>query len=177
MLGSKKNGVCGGLGRVPTTHRLRHRSCEAVNPIIRARQHQSLAQVIGFVLPSREQEQEDPVRADSIYETAVDCLRANARSDGLVFKENVAYGFRRNLWAMKGVGVTLSFLGTLVCLVAFATEFQDADVFRLAPLGTAALNACLLAWWLVRIRPDWVRLAGEAYAERLLASRDSLVKE
>jgi len=41
-------------------------------------------------------------------------------------------------------------------------------------IAGALLNASLLAWMMLRVSPEWVRLAGIAYAERLLAACDSL---
>jgi hypothetical protein len=160
-------------GGPPTTRRLRHRSRD-MNPIVRARQHERLAQAAGVAFPSADDEMENPAHADSIYEAAVHHLRQNTRNDPLIFKENVGYGFRRNLWAMKAVGVTLSLCGALAAILAYAVHGDAGGALQLTAAGTAVANACLLAWWLLRIGPEWVRLAGEAYAERLLASCDSL---
>lgn len=157
----------------PTTRRLRHRSRD-VNPIVRARQHKRLAQETGVAFPSADDEMENPAHADSIYEAAVHHLRQNTRNDPLIFKENVGYGFRRNLWAMKAVGVTLSLCGALAAILACAVHREADSRLQLTAAGAAVINACLLAWWWLRIDPKWVRLAGEAYAERLLASCDSL---
>jgi hypothetical protein len=43
-----------------------------------------------------------------------------------------------------------------------------------ANLSAIAIVALLLAWWLVRIRPSWVKIVADAYAQRLLASIDEL---
>ena len=43
-----------------------------------------------------------------------------------------------------------------------------------ANLTAIAIVALLLAWWVVRITPSWVKIVGDAYAQRLLASIDEL---
>jgi hypothetical protein len=36
------------------------------------------------------------------------------------------------------------------------------------------VSALLLAWWIARVKTSWVRLAADAYAERLLGVCEKL---
>jgi hypothetical protein len=160
-------------GGAPTTRRLRHRN-HGVNPVIRARQHEKLSELMHAPLPMLQEEIDDPIRADATYEAAVLFLRENTRAAALVFKENVAYGFRRNLWATKPAGIFLSALGTAASVAAiWYRPVVNVNAWLMGAVP-AVLNAMLLAWWLLRINTDWVRLAAEAYAERLLATTETL---
>jgi len=91
----------------PTTRRLRHRNRD-LNPVIRVRQHEKLSELMHAPLPTLQEEIDDPIRADATYEAAVLFLRENTRAAALVFKENVAYGFRRNLHARRAYPVRRS---------------------------------------------------------------------
>lgn len=160
-------------GGAPTTRRLRHHNHE-VNPVIRTRQHAKLSELMHAPLPSPQEEIDDPIRADATYEAAVLFLRENTRAAALVFKENIAYGFRRNLWAMKSAGIFLSALCTVATIAAIWYRLAvNLDAWLIGAIG-AVINSMLLAWWLLRINSDWVRLAAEAYAERLLATTETL---
>jgi hypothetical protein len=157
----------------PTTRRLRHRNRD-LNPVIRARQHEKLSELMHAPLPTLQEEIDDPIRADATYDAAVLFLRENTRAAALVFKENVAYGFRRNLWAMKPAGIFLSTLGTVASVAAiWYRPAVNVDGWLMGAVPVV-LNAMLLAWWLLRINSDWVRLAAEAYADRLLATTETL---
>ena len=87
-----------------------------------------------------------------------------------MFDEHCSYGFRRNLWGLKGVGVALGIVGvavTLGLLVAHGTLGIEVDVPRV--VAATVLSAALLLCWSFWITESWVRIPAEAYAERLLA--------
>jgi len=127
-------------------------------------------------LPSEIEEMADPEGADVRYDSVCLYLRDTTRNKAtfpLVFAENVNYGFRRNLLGMKYAGIALSLAGTASAL--FATIIgMKGDTLDLPPIPTiaAVLNSVLLAWWILRINSEWVRMAAFAYAERLIGACD-----
>lgn len=163
-------------GGTPTSVLLRHRS-RHLNPQTRARYHARLAQHLGRALPSAAQERRDPIAADEVYASCADFLREKTRDKDkfpLVHAANREYGFRRNLWGMKPAGITLG----LICLAAaIAPAFSDSIPLPSEPiriLVAAAAQAVLLVFWTLRVTPEWVKHTGFAYAERLLATCESL---
>ena len=84
----------------------------------------------------------------------------------MLLKENINYGFCRNLLGMRPTGVATSLLGFAAC-VAAGLHYRSTTPWFLA-------IACLafLARWVFTIRPDWVRIPAVAYAERLLECLD-----
>lgn len=92
----------------------------------------------------------------------------------LLFQENVNYGFRRKLWAMKPVGIAISILSLAALALVTQIEARADAVPWFANLTAIAIVALLLTWWLVRITPSWVKIVADAYALRLLASIDEL---
>ena len=161
----------------PTTAMLRH-SDPRLNVNTRARYHKRLSSMLPEIsLPTAEQEKANPADADAVYASCGDYLLAKTRDKErfqLLFQENVNYGFRRNLWAMKPVGITIS----IVSLAGLATttwwEARTDAVPWFANLTAIAIVALLLTWWAIRITPSWVKIAADAYALRLLASIDEL---
>ena len=175
-------------GGAPTTRLLRVR--ESPNRITLTHWRSKLEKLTGDRLPTEVEELEDPVAADQHYESAVHVLR-NATYDAkkfpLVFAENVNYGFRRNLWGMKPYGIIISVLamtcswGISISSVYPIVESElfnlvkNPDVILLMRLTGTIFNTAIAAIWLFAIRPQWVRIAAEAYALQLLGALDTLV--
>ena len=161
-------------GGPPTTRILRHRD-HHLNAHTKARYHQKLRDIVPDIkLPDSQREAADPDAADRVYESCVDFLREKTRDQarfGLVHEENMNYGFRRNLWAMKGVGVTSSLVGLAGILLPTVLECRVASVEPLA-IGTLVITGLLL--WTIRVNISWVEVAANLYAERLLAACDEL---
>jgi hypothetical protein len=91
----------------------------------------------------------------------------------LLFEENCQYGFARNLWAMKPVGITICVL-SLAPMAFLAYRQHGADGAEPLTLVAIAGAVIMLVVWLFWITPKWVRVPSEAYADRLLAALDSI---
>lgn len=160
-------------GGAPTTQLLRHEGTS--NSILRERWHKSLAKLIGTALPTADEERANPAAADSVYEAATKVLISKTRDPKkfpLIIKENTAYGFCRNLYAMRWVGIPIAAIGAAAAAVVAA----QAESLRAGILGYActALNGLILLAWIFRVRAEWVRTPALAYAERLFEATESL---
>jgi hypothetical protein len=163
-------------GGRPTTVKLRHRS-KLVNPHTLARYHAVAAGLIGKPIPTPSEEQADPLAADFVYESVVDLLRIKTRDKKkfpLVFTELVNYGFRRNLWGMKPVGLTLASVCIAVQLLVFTRKIVATGSVDPILLVMTVANALAILSWIFLIGPDWVRRVAEEYADRLLEATASL---
>jgi hypothetical protein len=164
-------------GGKPTTRMLRHGDAQ-INSRTRTRYHAKLTGMLPHLrLPNPAQELEDPIEADIKYASCVDFLIAKTRDNKrfrLLFEENMSYGFRRNLWAMKPAGIAMSLvcLGALVLMTVLEARSDAVPWF--ANLTAASIIAMLLVWWCFRITPAWVKAIADEYALRLLASIDEL---
>lgn len=162
-------------GGKPSSQLLRHRNRDA-SPQKRNKWRKAIENVTATPLPSAASEKSSPDEADNSYDTAVSILKEITRDkdlDGLLLKENIGYGFRRNLWASKPVGVFTSLLSVLVCAGAIAFEnWGNMPLSKwkvdLQAVGALLLSTFLLVWWVSRIKKDWVRKQAFKYAERLL---------
>ena len=149
-----------------------------LNVHTRIRYHGRLRSMLPDIsLPSAEQEKANPTDADAAYTSCGDYLLSKTRDRErfqLLFQENVNYGFRRNLWAMKPAGVATSIVSLGALAFITRLEEQANAVPWFANLTAIAIVALLLTWWVVRITPSWVKTVADAYAGRLLASIDEL---
>jgi hypothetical protein len=152
-------------GGMPTTRMLRIRETTNNREQLQSRR-QKLEALLGQPLPTAAEEQADPQRSDERYIFATRTLIARVRQERdrhrLLHTENIAYGFRRNLLALKPIAVTLLFL------------LLGADIAAL-PLGrepllvsaAIAVHVVVLIGWLTAVRSGWVMRQGNSYAERL----------
>jgi hypothetical protein len=159
-------------GGPPTTQLLRHKNPE-VSPQMRNTWRQALEELYGSALPTAASETKAPEKADQAYEAAVFRLRERTREAEkypLVFKENVSYGFRRNLWALKPTGICLAGASTLACAAKIA--MANFTEWTIESHAVIAFVACvvLLVWWLMAITKTWVRTPAFEYAKRLLGA-------
>jgi hypothetical protein len=140
--------------------------------------HSAHKRILTRAGPDREeQEQADAALADSKYASCVDFLLSKTRDKErfqLLFQENINYGFRRNLWAMKPVGMTIAVLNLGALAVITALEARTDSVQWFANATAILITSFLLTWWLVRITPNWVKTVADAYSIRLLACIDEL---
>lgn len=159
-------------GGPPTTQLLRHRNLD-LGKDIRAGWHRSLEKITGLALPTSASESRSPQQADAAYESAVFQLREKTRDVDrypLVFKENVSYGFRRNLLALKPVGLILSVCALFASLAKVLTDIYNGFGVTLHP--SMALLSCtfIAVSWIMVVNSDWVRTSAFEYAKRLLGA-------
>ena len=174
-------------GGKPTTQLLRHRD-PTIEGVTKRRYHAFLAGKINVPFPDRDQEASDPVAADDSYQSGVRWLLNHTRpEDGkkfdLIFKENVAYGFRRNALGVKPFGLVVAVASLLwvsvIERVFLNSGHQFIDLVALARMpepATASLvvSAAMMVVWLLFFTRSSARTAAFTYAETLLRACDSM---
>lgn len=138
--------------------------------------------VAGLALASPQDEEANPEQADAGYDSAnrwlLERTRDHARFD-LLFSENMNYGFRRNLLALKPIALVMDAIALILVIGMVVASWQGQF--------TGTISALSSEWWVsvviimghtllfvLYIRPDWVRKVAETYAHQLLAACDSL---
>ncbi len=163
-------------GGKPTTRFLRHR--DAPNKVILIRRHRKLQELVSDIhIPSEREEAANPSGADEVYDACVGVLRQKThdrKQFPILYEELVSYGFRRNLWGMKPLGITVGVVGVLAISVLIALHVCQVRPLPPVAILTAAGEVFMLAVWLFWITPAWVRIQAETYAEQLLASMENL---
>lgn len=170
-------------GGKPSVQLLRHRDPH-LDPITKQRHHNFLATSLKISLPSPEEEQENPNAADQIYESATRWLLEKTRDTKkfpLLLKENIAYGFRRNLLGVRWAGIVAVTLSLIwISLVGGLIRTETPYLATNLPVTTVAAyggSVLLLSVWIFGVSSRRVRVAAFAYAERLLAACETLRPE
>ena len=174
-------------GGKPTTQLLRHRD-KTIEEVTKRRYHSFLAAKINEPFPDKDQEANNPEAADEVYQSGVRWLLNRTRPDDgkrfdLIFKENVAYGFRRNALGMKPVGLIVS-LGSLLWVLAtegalFSPSHRFIDLKALSrmpepAIATLIVSAVMVVAWMLFFTKASARTAAFTYAETLLRVCDSI---
>jgi hypothetical protein len=169
-------------GGMPTTIALRHRD-SSLDSVSKQRYHAAITAKLEIATPTALEENADPAKADDIYIGATRQLRELTRSNKqLLLKENIAYGFHRNMVAMKPVGI-------LSCVLGFVYGLLIAKILEVTPVHfvadrfadpglpaglTLLISSALLVSWLFYFDNDVVKRMGFVYAERLFECLASL---
>jgi hypothetical protein len=160
----------------PSVRKMRH-SDTSINVHTRERYHQKAGQLLQMSMPTEASEREGPQSADQVYEAYSNLLLERTRDKKkfpLVFQELTNYGFRRNLWGMKPIGLTLSAICVFSQLVWVLSGLFAHQLPSALTVSSLLIAIFLLLCWMFIINPEWVRIAANAYAERLLAASETL---
>lgn len=157
-------------GGKPTTAMLRHRDTR-INRHTKERYHAGLRALgAAFSVPTAGDEQRDPASADERYESAMDEIRRRAKiaRDKAVHRENISYGFYRNLLGLKPLGMGLA-MACLVVLVAFDWSVVGDDWAAISPVSVGGLVLLVLdlGVWAFLVTAGQVKHQAEAYATAL----------
>jgi hypothetical protein len=163
-------------GGAPTTLMLRYLGSK-FKQVTLERYHKKLGTMLNLAIPSPELERTDSIKADNMYQSFVDFLKEKTRdkkSFPLVFAETVNYGFRRNLWGLKSIALVVASLAFVVSAISVYFQIRSSESISVSSLFSLSLNALLLIIWSCWINVGWVRVAADAYAQRLIASCENI---
>lgn len=162
-------------GGKPTTLILRH-SDNTLSDTQKQRYHTLIASESGIALPDAATEQQNPQKADEIYDTAVKWLIERTRDKQrhhILLQENISYGFWRNSLAIKPAGIAFA-LASLILFGVHVALLEDIRQLSTKTIFSPLISlACLLCWWHCIIAAN-VKKAAYAYAKALLAQSENL---
>ncbi|OGU18005.1 MAG: hypothetical protein A2076_13875 [Geobacteraceae bacterium GWC2_53_11] len=171
-------------GGKPTTQLLRHRDRNIEGPTKR-RYHAFLSRMINLPFPNKRDEETNPVDADDIYQSAVRWLLNHTRDKSkykMIFDENIAYGFRRNAYGLKIIGMCMCIAtsGWVLISEGIVKVGEESGVnFFPANASTAAnislaVSVVMLMVWISYFTKTTIRNAAFTYAETLLRACDKI---
>ena len=163
-------------GGTPTTQLLRHRG--EANPILRERWHLQLANLLGRPMPTAEEEAANPAAADALYEAGTKLLIGktyNAKMHSFVYRDNVNYGFCRNLYGLRGLGIVASSIGAIASIGA-GVYFITQGKAQLLPWACTGTCLAMLLWWFLTVTAAWVKVPAWNYACHLFAAAENVSK-
>lgn len=172
-------------GGMPTTICLRH-SDNFLEDYTKQRYRDLIKSKLDMDTPTQLEEQENPAFADDIYRSVARRLRELTRDNkALLLKENISYGFHRNMLGMKPIGIVTSVIGLIYFFIVTETVSIEPLVFNfihilnpgLSGVITFAISASLLMSWLFYFNEASVKRIGLVYAERLFESLNHLPRK
>lgn len=173
-------------GGAPTTILLRHAD-KTIDSVTKSRYMKRLALLISNFTPTTaEYEQANPEKADELYSSASNYLREHTRDKTkypLVFKENIAYGFSRNIRAFRSLGIFITLFSLLVS--SFVTYLALETLESMSPmaimqeipfpyLGLIAIHLSMIWVWIFLVTENWVKVRAFAYAKRLYSACEKI---
>jgi hypothetical protein len=166
--------------KLPSVAMLRHRDIR-LDSHTKCRYKVFLAAHIpGLIFPDTAAEAANPAAADDAYQSATNWLLARTRDKkmfGLLFEQNISYGFRRNMLGLRlfGVGISLAVLAATIIAaihqIVIGRQIDSTLVFG------AFVALAALSFWSMVVKSNWVEAAATAYARELLAACDSLMEK
>ncbi|MFC0342998.1 hypothetical protein [Epilithonimonas hispanica] len=159
-------------GGAPTTQLFRWND-DKIDMHTKTRNHKKMESLcpIGYAV-DESFELQNQTKADEIYIAWTKFLLGKTRDQNLhsiIFKENMAYGFRRNLWGLKpyAISIIVLLIGTIYGFFVFKTGVWQIDDFPQVFFIAEIFLIIFLLFWLLRVTKSWIKLTAFAYAERL----------
>lgn len=166
----KENGLFKHWGGKPTSMILRH-SNDHLDVHTKKRFHTKLEQTIPDIkIPTHEEEMENLQAADVIYDSCTKFLISKTRNISkysLLFKENINYGFRRNLWGMKTWAIGIIAICILVHSFMITQKFTSIETVKTKDWMLLGVFILFALFWSIMVNREWVKTTAFAYAERL----------
>jgi hypothetical protein len=157
------------------------RHCDSrIDAITKARYHNRLSTMCQTVSPTIENEQTDKKGTDIIYTAWSNYLRGQTRDKSkfnLLFQENINYGFRRNIFGVRRLGIIVSFLCVLANIGWGYTTYKSGVSLIINQFISIGTSGILLMCWVFVFSTEWVRVPANAYAERLTEAIDVLFEK
>ena len=171
-------------GGAPTTKILRY--CDpTLDKFTKQRYRNKLVNLVpNFKNVTLAFEAKNPNEADEYYRSATKYLLEYTRSTSkypLIFKENIAYGFSRNLLAFKGTAITIILLSFLISLAflffkisEFWVDWKSLAVIPAEYYVLFSIHIIFILVWIFMIDEEFVKIRGDAYAIRLFSACEDI---
>ena len=151
-----------------------------LDKITKAKYHEQLTHLVeGTTAPTIEQEEADPSSADEIYTAWSNYLRRNTRGEKfpLVRKELMNYGYRRNVYGMRPIGILVSLISLVTCAIRLYFVYRSTSQYDEALILAGVFSLVFSVLWIFQFTANWVRIPAVEYAKRLAESVDILSKD
>ena len=175
----KEKGLWKSWGGAPSTQLLRWRNSE-INVNTKKRYHNRLNILCALDnTPDPNFEQSNPDEADEAYQAWTRFLISKTRDNkkySVLLKDNMNYGFRRNLWGMKNYALSLIVILMASTFIYYWVTTKSPNV-TLYPVEFAIAEIILsviLLFWVLVINKNWIKVPAFAYAERLLETVEEI---
>lgn len=147
-------------------------------PVLRARRHAAIRALFPDVpVPTAAEEAAERGAAQDRFRAITTLLIGRSRNKEkhpLLFEENCNYGFRRNMYGMRWLGVATAAVTTLALGLQIYTLFLRREHLAVMSLALEAVNGGMLLVWIFWVNEQTVQKGAELYAERLFETLDTV---
>lgn len=153
-------------GGTPSISILRHNN-DLISPPAKFKYHSVLANKSKISAPSVEFENKKPEKADEIYSAWSDFLRGKTRDVKkypLIFKENINYGFRRNLLGIRWYCICSALISLLIVLSPSLGSLSLSE----SQIAIGLFLAVYVFIFSFVVSKDWVKTVADAYSRNLI---------
>ncbi|CAA0235195.1 hypothetical protein ABKPCSM17A_02309 [Acinetobacter baumannii] len=165
-------------GVLPTTQLLRH-SDTTFSKTHKQKIHEILSSKSPIVLPSEQEEKNDPQIADEIYYQVTVWLKEQTRDEKILLNENITYGFVRNSLGLKPIAFLVCLIVLVILAILFTINYEysynDYDnliIFikkiKMALWLTFMSSILMPLYWIFIINKTNLRKTAINYARTLL---------
>ena len=92
----------------------------------------------------------------------------------LLFKENISYGFRRNLLGLKPIGVAIALSATVFNLILTTNWPLNINDITINWVISNFLFSIFILFWFFIVTIVWVKIPAFGYAERLFETVENI---
>lgn len=162
-------------GGAPTTQVLRY-SNNTFDKHTKMRFHQKLKDLTNIGEKIDEAfEKIFPKKADEIYKSWTKYLISQTRDNqkyNLLFQENINYGFRRNIFGLKNIAISINIILIIGYFIYSSIISEYKVVLTPELILSVGIMGLILIFWIRIVNEKWVKTTAFAYAERLLEAID-----
>nr|WP_314070765.1 hypothetical protein [uncultured Roseococcus sp.] len=166
-------------GGLPSIVMLRHRD-DTFSEASKTRYLKFLGKKIGSAPPTPASEERSPDLADRFYKEAGDWLREHTRDTkkfGILFAENMTYGFRRNLYGLRILGLVAN---AITVGLAISFLYYGRWWHTKIQIGNGAYYVLIVAlihtiFLIFFVRRAYVLEASRQYARQLILCCETLI--
>jgi hypothetical protein len=160
-----------------------HRGNPDIAEAAKDRYRNFIAEKLKLRAPSADDERAEPGRSNDFYLSAGNWLREHTRDTrtyGILFGENITYGFRRNLLGLKPIALIFNVLvlgvslAVLLYHLPYFTTLPQIDEKMVIIIAAVIMHS---AYMLFAVSANSVCEASRAYGRQLILSCETLISK
>jgi hypothetical protein len=148
-----------------------------IDIVTKERYHKKLSMMCQTSFVSTEDERNDKEKADLIYASWSRYLKSRTRDKKifyLLFKEAIAYGFRRNTYGVRYIGIIICLFCLLANIAWFIYSYKNNEYFSIFQYFSTGISILFFFLWCFIITDNWVRVIADRHADQLAKTVDMI---
>jgi hypothetical protein len=148
-----------------------------IDIVTKERYHKKLSMMCKTSSVSTEDEQNDKEKADVIYTSWSKYLQSRTRDRKifyLLYRENIAYGFRRNTYGVRYIGMIISLFSLLTNIIWLLYNYKNNECFNIFQCISTGISILFFFLWCFVTTDTWVHVIADRYAAQLAEATDMI---